>query len=66
MFMFTTFKIILNILVILVLTPQQPQWNPLIRQLRSKNCFGTYKMAKIAVRRLTWTFLFMFYFFHFR
>lgn len=59
-------RLILSFLVIFILTPQQPEWNPLIRKLRSKNLFFTYKIAKIAVRRFTWSMVFIFYFFHFR
>ena len=59
-------RFILSFLVIFILTPQQPEWNPLIRKLRSKNLFSTYKMAKIAVRRFSWSVMCIFYFFHFR
>ena len=59
-------RFILSFVIILILAPQEPEWNPIIRKLRSKNLFFTYKTAKMAVNRFTWTILLIFYFFHFR
>ena len=57
-------RIIFNILIIVILVPQKPEWNPVISKLREKNIFATYESAKQGLSRITWTAIFLFYFFH--
>ena len=59
-------RLFLNFLMIVLLEPQTPEWNPLIPKLRSTDLFFDYKEAKLTLHRITWGAIFMFYFFHFR
>lgn len=55
----------LSFLIVFIVEPQQPKWNPLIIYLREKNLFGTYAEAKKALNRITWGIFIIFYFRHF-
>nr|AYC64508.1 hypothetical protein Ycf47 [Pseudochlorodesmis sp. HV01306c] len=56
---------LLSFLIVIIIEPQQPQWNPLITQLRKKNVYSTYKTAKKNLNRITWSIIFIFCFMKF-
>nr|YP_009519648.1 hypothetical protein Ycf47 [Udotea flabellum]AYC65699.1 hypothetical protein Ycf47 [Udotea flabellum] len=68
---FTFFRLFFLILIISILEPQTPEWNPLIIQLRAKGSiyipylFSTYELAKKNLSRITWSTIFFFYFIHY-
>lgn len=59
-------RLFLNFLIVVLLEPQTPEWNPLIPQLRSTDLFFDYKEAKLTLRGITWGTIYIFSLFHFR
>ena len=59
-------RLFLNFLIVILLEPQTPEWNPLIPQLRSTDLFFDYKEAKFTLRGITWGTIYIFSLFHFR
>nr|AYC63969.1 hypothetical protein Ycf47 [Flabellia petiolata] len=54
-----------SILIVLILVPQTPEWNPVITQLRAKNLFLTYESAKKNLAKITWGAILIFYYVHY-
>ena len=59
-------RLFLNFLIVILLEPQTPEWNPLIPKLRSTDLFFDYKEAKLTLRGITWGTIYIFSLFHFR
>nr|YP_009130566.1 hypothetical chloroplast RF47 [Tydemania expeditionis]CEO91096.1 hypothetical chloroplast RF47 [Tydemania expeditionis] len=58
------FRIFLSFIVIILLEPQTPEWNPLIPKLRENKFFLilNYENAKKILRQTTWGIIVIFYF----